>query len=159
VSGRRLFWIALAGLVALSWWSVERASERMRANLVLQAAETRGAQIAAQLSTLGPQARPLLAANLQALREVVDRAPADPRIPLAIGSHYLLLDNPTEAIEWYRRALEVEPLAEINLNLGRAERLAGAATAALEHFRTAVALDPTLAPSLPAEVAGQLAPP
>jgi tetratricopeptide (TPR) repeat protein len=156
VSGRRVLWIVLPLLAALSWWSAARGFDRLRASATLQAAEQQGARIAAQMSSLGPQARPLITRNLQALRAVQEMAPADARIPLAIGSHYLLLENASSATEWYRRALEVEPRAEIYLNLGRAALVAGERDAALGHFRTAVQLDRSFRRSLPPDVAEEL---
>ncbi|HVS13703.1 MAG TPA: tetratricopeptide repeat protein [Thermoanaerobaculia bacterium] len=157
MSGRRLLWVVAPLLAALVWWSSERAYDRLRASVVLQGAESQGARIAAQWSRLGPQARPLVTAHLQALRAVRELAPADARVPLAIGSHYLLLENATSATEWYRRALAVEPRAEIYLNLGRAALLAGDRPAALEHFRTAIRLDRSFRRSLPPDVAEELA--
>lgn len=158
MSGRRLFWGVLVLALALVGWSVERGLARFRASVFLQYAETQGAQIAGQMSALGDQARPLLARNLQGLRRIEPLAPADARIPLAIGSHHLLLGNATAAIEAYRRALEIEPRAEIYLNLGRAELLRDDRAAALEDFRRAVSLDRTLRRSVPEDLRQQIAP-
>jgi tetratricopeptide (TPR) repeat protein len=159
MSGRRLFWIVAVLGVALTWSSFQRAQERLRANLMLGFAEAQGAQIAAQVDQLGPELRPMISATIQTLRQVLPLAPADSRLPLAIGSHYLMLGNTTDATEWYRRAHELEPRPEIYLNLGRAAHLAGDRETALESFRNAVAIDVNLRRSVPEEYRRDLPPP
>jgi tetratricopeptide (TPR) repeat protein len=149
VSGRRLFPLVLVVLAVLTWWSFERMQQRLRANLILNMAEIQGGQIAAREGAVGPELRPLIATTIQGLRQAVADAPADSRIPLAIGSHYLMLGNVTEAAEWYRRALELEPRPEIYLNLGRAAWAAGDRDAAIEHFRSAVLIEAGLRRSVP----------
>ncbi|HVS15403.1 MAG TPA: tetratricopeptide repeat protein [Thermoanaerobaculia bacterium] len=159
MSGRRLFWLVLAASIALTWWSSERAERRLRANLMLSFAERQGSQIAAQSGQMNRQLRPAIASTVQSLRQALPDAPADSRIPLAIGSHYLLLGNATEAAGWYQRGLELEARPEIYLNLGRAALLAGDRDSAIEHFRNALLIDVKLRRSVPQELREEMPPP
>ena len=135
--------IALALFVLCIWalnvqW--ERARSRLTASRVLLQVEV---QMAGQLQQGGvsPQG---LRANIELLRRVHDDEldAADFAIPLAIGSHYLLLENADSAIRWYERALELETRPEILVNLARAHELAGRQEESDRYLEQARDLDP-----------------
>lgn len=122
-----------------------RTSNRLRASRQLQQVEV----ITQQLAQAQSLSRPLLQANLRVLQGARELDPSAVGIPMAIGSHYFLLSRPDRAVEWYRRALELEPRPEIYLNLGRA-LLPSDEAGARESLQRAVQLNPRLAEEVPA---------
>jgi tetratricopeptide (TPR) repeat protein len=142
------FWIAAAATILLGTatvWSSYRGVERLRANRVLRVAEDQ----ASAMTRRGALDRGVLRMNIAALGDARAGAPDDARIPHAIGSHYLLLDELSSAESWYRSTLELAPRAETYLNLGRTLWLRGDSTQAHQMFDRAVALSPALAPEVP----------
>lgn len=134
---RRAAAALLAALLALALaGQAVRAGRRLEANRILHQVE--------QMSLLAAGKAP--AALFWTHARMLDRArgldPADSRIPLALGSQYLLLGRPEEAAAAYREALAVAPRPEIYLNLGRAQASLGDLEGARESFRRAVVLDP-----------------
>jgi tetratricopeptide (TPR) repeat protein len=145
MSGRIL---GLATLVVLVLATVATARHDMallRANRVLWVAETQAGMLAGQ----GARARPVLMRNVSGLTRAQRAAPADPRLPHAIGSYYLLLEQLGQAEIWYRRALEIEPRAETYLNLARVVERRDRRDEAAELYRTAVRLTPALRRQVP----------
>lgn len=100
----------------------------------------------------GEMPRGLIPANLELLRRAAVLDPREVGVPIARGTQYLLVGNGTSAAAAYKDALELEPRPEIHLNLGRALAMAGDLEAARQHFRTALRLDPRLAPTIPPEL-------
>ena len=101
----------------------------------------------------GPEAaRPLLQANLRPLRRAADLDPASVSVPMAIGSHHLLLGNAAAAREAYERALRIEPRASLYINLARIRLAEGRRDEALALADVAVTLDSAL--SAEAEMLG-----
>jgi tetratricopeptide (TPR) repeat protein len=140
VSGK-LLGLVTASLLALALVATARHElALLRANRVLWVAETQAGAIAAQ----GARQRPLLARNLGGLLRAREASPADPRIPHAIASYYLLLDELGQAEIWYRRALELEPRGETYLNLARVLERRDRRNEAGELYRQAVKLTPGL---------------
>ncbi|HUP21654.1 MAG TPA: O-antigen ligase family protein [Thermoanaerobaculia bacterium] len=141
-------WIAAAATVLLGTatvWSSYCGVERLRANRVLRVAEDQ----ASAMTRRGTLDRGVLRQNIAALTHARAGAPDDARIPHAIGSHYLLLDELSSAESWYRSTLELAPRAETYLNLGRTLWLRGDSTQAHQMFDRAVTLSPALAPEVP----------
>ncbi|HVR31049.1 MAG TPA: O-antigen ligase family protein [Thermoanaerobaculia bacterium] len=102
-------------------------------------------QVAQLAMKTGPEAaRPMLQANLRPLRRAAELDPASAAMPMAIGSHYLLLGNAGAAGEAYERALAIEPRATLYLNLARVRLLEGRREEALGLIDAAVTLDPAL---------------
>ena len=83
MSTKRLIWLLPLAAFALLVFQVRHAADLLRANLVL----FRGEQMAAQMLATGRGDRRVLGVNLRDLRQASVRAPADPRIRLAVGSH------------------------------------------------------------------------
>ncbi len=156
---RRILGVVIVVAVAAALvYQSQRALARLGASVVLEGAEL----TATGMVSTGRIDRAVLGRNLEALRRAADAAPGDPRIPLAIGSHHLLLGNRAAAAHWYRLALEVEPRPEILLNLGRTEWAVGEEIAALEHLRQALLLEPAWLDQIPQGALarlGALAPP
>ncbi len=139
--------VLLAALLALALaGQAVRAGRRLEANRILHQVE--------QVSLLAAGKAP--AALFWTHARMLERArgldPADSRIPLALGSQYLLLGRPEEAAAAYREALAVAPRPEIYLNLGRAQAVLGDLDGARESFRRAVVLDPGQRPLVPREL-------
>jgi len=145
VGGKVLAWVlvALVALALAGQWV--RTGRRLDAARILRQVE----QISVAAAGRAPAT--LYWANVKLLQRARRLDPADSRIPLAAGGQYLLLGRTEEAIEAYHEALAVAPRAEIYLNLGRAQALAGDREAARESFRRAVLLDRRLRPAIPAE--------
>ena len=144
VGGRVLAWaaVALVALALAGQWV--RTDRRLEAARILRQVEQISVAVAGRVPPT------LYWANLKLLERARRLDPADSRIPLAAGGQYLLLGRTGEAIEAYREALAVAPRAEIYLNLGRAQAIAGDVEAARESFRRAVLLDRRLLPAVPA---------
>jgi tetratricopeptide (TPR) repeat protein len=95
-----------------------------------------------------------LAENLKALRAAAALDPAEVGVPIALGSQYLLLGRAEPAEQAYLEALRLEPKAEVYLDIGRAQWMAGRREEALRNFALAVRLDPHLESALPAGAPG-----
>ena len=85
----------------------------------------------------------------QALAPLVEGARLFPRNPALLsdlGMTYLFTRRLPEAIQWLRRAIELQPTrARSHFNLGLAMKQSGDVTAAFESYCQAIALDPQLA--------------
>jgi O-antigen ligase len=114
---------------------------RLEASRVVRTT-TQVAQLAMQSGTMG--ARPVLQANLRPLHRAEELDPVEVGVPLAIGSHYLLLDNAPSARDAYERAFAREPRPNLYLNLARVLLLEGRRDEAMAAAGDAVALDPAL---------------
>lgn len=114
--------------------------DRLQASRVLRTT-SRTARLA---QARGRLSRSLLQANLRALRRAAELDPLAVGIPMTAGSHYLLLGNHAAALEWYQRAMALEPKPNLHLNLARALLMAGRREEAAGHLAAAVALDPSL---------------
>ncbi|MEM7481457.1 MAG: tetratricopeptide repeat protein [Acidobacteriota bacterium] len=135
---RRWMVLVLLLLVLTLVFQVVRTRNLLEASRLLHQVE----QVSVSLAASG-RANPAIYWNHVEFMEMARGLnPVDSRILLAEGSQYLLLGRPEEAVEVYRRALEIEPRPEIYLNLGRAEAAAGQLEEARESFRRAAALDP-----------------
>ena len=152
MSTKRLIWLLPLAAFALLVFQVRHAADLLRANLVL----FRGEQMAAQMLATGRGDRRVLGVNLRDLRQASVRAPADPRIRLAVGSHYMLRGQPLSAVRWYRDAIELEPRPEIHLSLARALSEIGRGEEAATHYLAAIRLAPRLRPELPEQVLARL---
>lgn len=148
MSGR--VWLAvLAPLLAVAVaGQAVRAHHRVEASRIVRRTEG----IAQRVLEQGGRGVPALVANLRELDRAAELDPSDPAIPLARGSHHLLLGRPGAAEADYRRALELEPRAEAYLNLGRALSRQGKEPEARERFRQSMTLDPGLASEVQAEL-------
>jgi tetratricopeptide (TPR) repeat protein len=125
------------GLAAVLIWQATVAGGQLEAARLRRQAE---AVSLAQASS-GRLVPALVAETIRNLRRAAELDPLDPGIPMLLGSQYLLLDRPQEAIAAYEEAMALEPRPEFYLNLGRALRRAGDEEAAEEAFETAVVLD------------------
>ncbi len=146
---RRLLQVALALQLLWLGLQVHRAFGLWRADRILKEVETATLQVVA--GRRAPAA--LLLNHVAALTEAERLAPASASIRLAKGAQYLLLGRNEAAIEAYREALRLEPRPEIFLNLGRAQWRAGLEPEALDNFRIAARLDPSLLHKMPPEAA------
>lgn len=117
-----------------------RAWRLLTASRILRAVE----RVSVALASRGRAAAPLLAHNLDLLARAERLDGANAALRLARGSQLLLLHRPEEALAAYRAALELEPRAEIYLNLGRALRALGRQAEADEASRKARLLHPGL---------------
>lgn len=144
MSGRQLSWGLLPLLLFALIWQGQRARERWEASRLLNAVESVTLQLATQQRADGR----LFQYHVEALRRVAPYAPVEVGIPAARGGQFLLLGRPRAAIRAYREALELEPRAEIYVNLGRALRQAGELEEAQQCFHKALILDHNLADSL-----------
>ena len=85
--------------------------------------------------------RPVAEENLRVLADAAKMSPADVRIPMAQAAQYLLTERPAAAIRAYHRAAEIEPRAEVYVNLGLAAEGAGELKEAVVAYRKAAWLD------------------
>ena len=137
MTGRRAVWILVPLLAAALALQLARVERLWRASRVL-AGVKRITVIAAARGQLSTR---LLEGNLKLLRAAEPLSPTEVGLPMARGSHYLLLERPRPAVRAYLEAAALEPRGEVYLALGRAYLRAedrGLATAA---FRTAIELD------------------
>jgi len=130
--------VVLAAVIALAVF--RRGAALWRADQILATVEVVSNQAAAA-GGLPPR---LLERHLDLLRRAERLDPAKVGIPLARGSQYLLKGSEGAAARAYERALELEPRAEIYLNLGRARLRLGEEDSAEAALRRAVAIDPKL---------------
>ncbi|HMB54040.1 MAG TPA: O-antigen ligase family protein [Thermoanaerobaculia bacterium] len=140
--------LAVAGLVG---WIVHARGE-LRASRIQKAVE----EVSRQLVARGGAPNQVLWAHLRVLREAEELTPEEAGLPLAAGSQYLLLGRPDEAIEQYRRAVELEPRPEGWLNLGRAQWAAGDRDAAIDSWVKAVRLHRPLRRHVPPEARSEV---
>lgn len=85
--------------------------------------------------------------------EISEALPHDPRPLILAGSSHLLARRPQDALEFYRRAFATGERAEIDLNIGRAQAMAGDPARASGAVLRAVWISPALAATLPKEAA------
>ncbi|MEO8504195.1 MAG: tetratricopeptide repeat protein [Acidobacteriota bacterium] len=97
----------------------------------------------------GAEGLPLLRANLTLAREAVELDASSVAAAQALGSVYLLLGRPQEAISGYEKALRLQPTAELYMNLGHAALAKSDVAAAHTYFLRAAALDSRLAEQVP----------
>lgn len=147
MKGRWIAWGLAAALALALAGQTLRWRERLLASRLLRQAEVVSLAVAA-----GRAPRHFLAGNLEVLRHAAALDPSEVGIPIARGSQHYLLGNPEAAIESYRQALALEPRAEIYLNLGRAEAMAGRTAEARRDFGTALRLDPNFAGEVPEDL-------
>jgi tetratricopeptide (TPR) repeat protein len=151
-AGRFAAWgLALLLAAGLVGWVVHARGE-LRASRIQKAVE----EVSRQLVARGGAPSQVLWAHLRVLREAEALDPAEPGLPLAAGSQYLLLGRPEEAIEQYRRAVELEPRPEGWLNLGRAQWGVGDREAAVDSWVKAVRLHRPLGRQLPPEARSEV---
>lgn len=127
-------------LIAVLGEELVRGAELLRVYRTLNTIE----QVASQMIESDRLEPRLIRIHVKQLREIAPLAPGEFGIPLAIGSHYLLMGDGAEAVIWYERALAVEPRPEIYLNLGRALRLTGDEAGGRENQDKARRLSPHL---------------
>jgi len=140
VAGRRLVVIALPLALVIAGLEVWHAARRIASSRIAARVEQRSL-VLARRGAVPPAA---LSQHLKLLRRAAALDPTNVTIPLMRGSQYLLLHNPQAALRAYNQGLALEPRAEIYLNIGRAQRMAGDDDAAAVAFRHAVDLDPSL---------------
>jgi tetratricopeptide (TPR) repeat protein len=145
VKGRILVWPLAAVLFLAFLGQTARWRSRMAASQVLRRVEL----VSMAAAAAGQAPANLMAANLEALRQVAPLDPLEVGIPIARGTQHLFLARPEAAIRSYQESLELEPRPEGYLNLGRAQWLAGQQEEARRSFATAVRLDPRLAQQIP----------
>jgi tetratricopeptide (TPR) repeat protein len=147
---------------ARGWWRIVAATflgvttllgshvgvERLRANRILRDTEDRASAMAAS----GRIEPGILASSVSRLQGARRGARDDERIPLAIGSHHLLLGDLESAEAWYQESLALAPRAETFLNLGRLHWLRGDVEQARNLFTKAVVLNPALGPEVSAHL-------
>ncbi len=143
-----LAWVAVLLLLLALLAQTGRLRDRLTAGRMLRQVEL--LSMAAIARNQLP--RGLVAANLELLRRASVLDPTEIGIPIARGTQYLLLSNGSSAARAYGEALALEPRPEVYLNLGRALATDGRVEEAREQFRTAVRLDPNLAPVVPLEL-------
>lgn len=148
LAGWGLTLLAVAGLAG---WIVHARGE-LRASRIQKAVE----EVSRQLVVRGGAPHQVLWAHLRVLREAEELTPEEAGLPLAAGSQYLLLGRPEEAIEQYRRAVELEPRPEGWLNLGRAQWGAGEREAAIDSWAKAVRLHRVLRRQIPPEARSEV---
>ena len=146
MSGRLARWVALVLVLLAFALQLQRANDRIAANVALARAESATLQAA----RMGAAGRPLLGSALDLLRRAQARDPLEVGIQIAIGSIHLVLGSPQAAIAAYQKANELEPRPETYLNLGRAQLVAGQVEAAKASFKTTFELDLPLAEQIPA---------
>lgn len=144
MSGRHLSWGLVPLLLCALLWQGQRARQRWDASRLLNAVESVTLQLAEHQRADGR----LLQYHAETLRRIAPQAPVNVGIPVARGGQYLLLGRPRAAVRAYREALELEPRAEIYVNLGRALRQIGEHEEARECFQKAMILDHNLADTL-----------
>lgn len=137
--------VAALALVALVGQSV-RATTRLRGSRLLKLVDA----MTPQAVRAGAAGRPLIARQLQLLREAEKADPASVALVVAEAAQLFLLGRLDEAEVAYRRALAMEPRAETWLNLGRTLWQKGNHAEAKEAFARASALAPRLADQIPA---------
>jgi O-antigen ligase len=120
---------------------VRTLAGRLEASRILRTT-TQVAQLAMQSGATA--ARPVLQANLRPLHRAEELDPVEAGIPMAIGSHYLLLENAPSARDAYQRARAREPRPNLYLNFARLLLLEGRRDEAMAAAGDAVALDPAL---------------
>jgi tetratricopeptide (TPR) repeat protein len=92
------------------------------------------------IGQLAARAAPVARRHLRAVRARDDAVTAQDWLALALDLEAV---DRAEALEGYRRALELDPgLAEAHLNLGRLLQERGQVTEAADHYRAALSLDP-----------------
>jgi tetratricopeptide (TPR) repeat protein len=144
--GRGLLAYGLVALIAAALVvQTGRLRSRIQAGQLLRRVEARTYEAV----VTGRLPFEVASANQADLDRAAGLDPLEVGIPLAYGSQYLLMQQPDSAIELYRRALEIEPRPEIYLNLGRAELQSGRIAEARDHFKTALALDPSFFSQIP----------
>lgn len=144
-SSRRLA-LPLVVLAALALLVHGRSTlQRLEANRILRAAETE----ASTMVSMQRASPVLLRRHRDRLEGALALDPADPRIPLALGSLALLEGSPTRAERWYRRSLEIERRPETLLNLGRSLALQERHEEAQRVFDRVLALDRYLGRQVP----------
>ncbi len=116
------------------------AGDRLEAARILRTTSL----VAQRSAQQGGQVPAILRANLRPLRRARELDTLEVGVPMALGSHYLLLGNAAAAIEWYEKAIDLEPRPNLYFNLARALLMAERSSEAFEHLDSAVRLDPAL---------------
>jgi Tfp pilus assembly protein PilF len=142
--------VAAMALAALIGQTV-RAADRLRSSQLLKTVEATTPGFARQ----GAGGRPWLALHLRALSAAQQSEPSNVALVTAAAAQLYLLNRLDEAEAEYRRALAIEPRAEVWLNLGRTLWQKGDSAQAREAFTRALALNPRLADQLPAGAQAQ----
>jgi O-antigen ligase len=147
---RRLAYAALAAAVV----AATAAALHARSALGQIATSAKLQRIESETALMIRANRPVpavLQANRRALLDLRQHDPSEPAIPLALGTQLFLLERYPEAIDWYQRALDLEPHPEAYFSRGLAELRLGDRRAARESFALAVELSPFLADEVPAD--------
>jgi O-antigen ligase len=139
---RRGGWRTLVGIViggVLAWGAFGVVAPAARAERSLWVAESRATEFE---SLAAPTTNAAWRRTRQSLERSFEQRPQDARLPLAIGSYWLLAKEHEEAERWYRRSLEIEVRPETLLNLSRALRGQERAAEAAAFEARLVRLDP-----------------
>jgi len=144
VTGRRILLPALALLVVSLAGELVHASNVLRASRIVRAVALTTGALPRDAS-----AQPALRHNLALAIEAVRLDPDSLAAAQALGSIYLLLNRPADATDAYRRALALQPAAEIYMDLGHAALAAGDTAQARQRYARALELDTRLAVQIP----------
>ena len=146
MTGRAAAFIVLTVLLAALAWRGVVGQRALQASRLVRAVEATSPAAAAA----GEAGQRLLRRNLALALEATRLDPASLPAAQALGSVYLLLGRPDDAITSYQRALALQPAAEIYMDLGHAYRAQGASGEARTSYAQAVALDSRLRAQVPA---------
>jgi tetratricopeptide (TPR) repeat protein len=135
-------WKLAVPLLLVLLWAMAGQWQRTRARLTASRELLRIEADALEAARQAALPRELLQSQIEVLRALGPLDPSEFGIPLAIGSHFLLLGSSSSAIRWYEQALRLETRPEILFNLARAQALAGNVELSAEYLEQARRLDP-----------------
>src|SRR5436190_23110012 len=130
MSGRLLSSVLITALLGALAWRAVAGSRALTASRLVRAVEATSPAAAAA----GEAGQGLLRRNLALALDATRLDPASLPAAQALGSVYLLLGRPDDAISAYERALALQPAAEIYIDLGHAYRAQGASAAARSQY-------------------------
>ncbi|MEM8931055.1 MAG: O-antigen ligase family protein [Acidobacteriota bacterium] len=151
VPGRVLTAAVVVALLFVTAATANRAWRGMAREATLQQLEAQAVLLWQQREQI-PKARreAALRAHLEVLDRLADDAPADVRVPMAVGGRFFMMARYDAAARAYREAAALETRAEVFLNLARSLRAAGDHEGAAEAARTVLRLAPRERPTLDA---------
>ncbi len=144
MTGRRTLLPVLALLVASLVCELVHASTVLRASRMVRIVALTTAALPRDAA-----AQPVLRHNLALAVEAARLDPDSLAAAQALGSVYLLLNRPADATDAYRRALALQPAAEIYMDLGHAALAGGDTAQARLNYAQALKLDSRLAVQIP----------